>query len=72
MAGFGSVNWKTSPLFTKKSLNEFYPLTCVEHEPLVAENVESWAPTAYESALSEMPYDGGYPPLPTEAVGTEV
>ncbi len=66
------MNWKTRPLFTKKSLREFYPLSCAENEPLVLENVESWAPTGYEAAISEVPYDGGYPPLPTEAIGTEV
>ena len=72
MAGLGDVNWRSKPLFTKQSLEEFYPVNFSEMQPLVFENEQVELRPAYEPSHSEVPYDGGYPPLPTDAEGTEV
>jgi hypothetical protein len=72
VAGLGDVNWRSKPLFTKQSLEEFYPVNFSEMQPLVFENEQVELRPAYEPSHSEVPYDGGYPPLPTDAEGTEV
>jgi hypothetical protein len=71
-AGFGDVNWRREPLFTKQSLEEFYRVNLAEIQPLVFEIEQVQLRPAYEPLHSDVPYDGGYPPLPTDAVGTEV
>ena len=69
IAGFGSVNWRRQPLFTKQSLDNFYPMKSIELQPLMHDDVEARRHAAGDAQLVE--YDSGYPPLP-DAVGTEV
>ena len=73
IAGFGSVNWRRRPLFTKQCIDDFYPMNSVELQPLVHENENVQQRTVYEPEDSQLQvlYDAGYPPLP-DAVGTEV
>ena len=73
IAGFGSVNWRRRPLFTKQCIDNFYPMNCVELQPLVQENESVQQRAVYEPENSQLQvlYDAGYPPLP-DAVGTEV
>ncbi len=75
-AGVGSVNWRRKPLFTKQSLDYFYPFHCAELQPLVQESaaVQAHEHAAYAPDYSRLQvlYDAGYPPLPSDAVGTEV
>ena len=68
--GFGSVNWRRNPLFTKQSLDNFYPAKSVEQEPLMHEDVGVLHHAAADDQLAG--YLAGYPPLPSDAIGTEV